>query len=222
MDYKDREILAAEGIKLLSEGVFPNKILEILKDVRSRKDVSDRIFYPKNSPKPNELNEKQKAERAKRLKVELGFIAMMGSLDSFRKIPYIFLLIGLTLIFFTTIRNNGNLPFGILTIIEALILFIVSFKNENIIKYVNHIAFGGLILFCLELLIFQLPNPVLQNLDQDILANRREALSKTFSLASPFIYLILKTSIFGMFFYFRHQILNFFYLKYNFENHSSH
>lgn len=217
MDYKLRQKKAEQGIELLQSGVFPDVILDQIKDKRLRDDLSDKIFYPKDAPKANELSEEEKAERAKRLKVELAFINKMSSIDSFIRIPIVLFFIGLLMLLFVTFKNNGNLPFGIITIVEAIILFAFASNNNSITKNINLIAFVGLGLLILEFAIFQFPNPVLTDLDNNILDSRRGALLKIVNLISPFIYITSKVGIFAVFFYVKNNIKKFTEKKKNFE-----
>lgn len=222
MDYKIRQKKAEQGIELLQSGIFPDKVLDQIRDKRLRDDLSNKIFYPKDSPKPNELSKEEKSERAKRLKIELAFIDKMSGIDSFRKIPVLLLLIGLLMILFSSFKNNGNIPFGIITIVEAIILFVFATNNNSITKNINLIAFISLGLLILEFAFFQLPNPVLTDLDNNILESRRGALLKIVNLLSPFIYIISKAGIFAVFFYVRSNIKKFNEQKKIFEKHATH
>ncbi len=209
MDYKLRQLKAQEGIELLEKGIFPNELLEPIKDKRVRVDVANNIFYPKGSPHVNDLSSEQRAERARRLKVELAFVNKMSSLDSLKRIPIILALIGALMLFFTTIHNNGNLPFAIITMVETIVLFAMVLSVKMSDKIINIFALSGLVLLILEFAIFWLPNPVLTNLDNNILESRIGALPKIVNLVSPFLYVGGKVAVFGVLFSIRNRMLTF-------------
>jgi len=217
MDYKLRHKKAQQGVELLEKGIFPNELLEPIKDKRLRTDLSNNIFYPKGSPKAHELSNEERAERAKRLKVELAFINKMSSVASLRRAPIVLIFIGLLVLVFATSNNNGNLAFGIITIIEAITLFVFIQDNISITKNINLISFIGLGALILEFAIFQFPNPVLTDIDNNILDSRRGALLKIVNLISPFVYVVSKVGVFAMFFYVRNNIVNFMKEKESFE-----
>ncbi|MFT6501095.1 MAG: hypothetical protein ACJASQ_001205 [Crocinitomicaceae bacterium] len=209
MNYKIIAKKAKEGIDQLNSGVFPNSILEPLKDKRLRDDLSNKIFYPKGSPTANELSPIERKERAKRLKVELAFVHKMSGVDSFLKISFVLIAIGVAMLLFAAINNNGNMLYGVISVLEGVALFIIGSKNTSVIKNINVIVLIGLGLLVLEFAILQLPNPLLTNLDQDILASKRGAAVQTLNLASPFLYLVAKLTVLLTFVLIRSKIQKF-------------
>lgn len=197
MDFKQRASIAQEGAQLLKQGIFPNELLERVKEKRLRNDISDKIFYPKGSPKYVDLTESQKKDRARRLRVELAFVRYTASFDSMRYSSILLLLVGLITLFFWTIYQNGNFVQGWVTVIEALILFVISFKNQTIIQHSKLILTVSIGLLLIEILFFQLPNPFLSGATLDWYDGSRRAVAVLFNELSAYLYLLGKLTIIG-------------------------
>jgi len=108
MDYLKIREIAALGRKQLENGIFPSELLEEINDKRARKDAADQIFYPKDRPKPNELNNEEKEARAKRLKVEIAFQRYMDGITSYSLARNYFAIITLALLAFELLRPFEN------------------------------------------------------------------------------------------------------------------
>lgn len=217
MNYKQREKVAQQGIEILKTNTFPNEVLQNIKDKRVRTDVSDKIFYPKDTPKHDELSPEEKKARAKRLKVELSFVREMSGLESFRKSSLILVFVGFLMLALSVVNENGNVPFSIITIAEGLFIFVIGMNNALILKHANTIFLAFIGLFVIELAAFQIPNPVLTSVNSNVLASRRGALLKIVNLMSPYLYLTAKISVIGIYYYTKSTIDNFQKSKSDFE-----
>jgi hypothetical protein len=99
--------------------------------------------------------------------------------------------------------------YGVISVLEGVALFIIGSKNTSVIKNINVIVLIGLGILVLEFAILQLPNPLLTNLDQDILASKRGAAVQTLNLTSPFLYLVAKLTVLLTFVLIRSKIQKF-------------
>jgi hypothetical protein len=218
MNYKEREKAAQKGIEILKTNTFPNELLQNIKDKRVRVDLSDKIFYPKDGPKHDELSPEEKKDRAKRLIVELAFIKKMSALDSFRKSAYILAITGLIMLVLSVANNNGNLAIALITTASSAVLYGFGMKNEYILKHASTILLAFVCLFAIEMAIFKVPNPALSNMSNDVLASRRGALLQIVNLMSPYLYLVTKVLVIGILFYTKTAIVNLGEIKRTFES----
>lgn len=194
MNYKQIEQKAEEGKELLSKGIFPNELIENIKDKRVVKDLMDKIFYPKNGKKHHELSDVEKAERAKRLKVEIAFGRYLGGFRAIRFSFGSYVLIGILVLVLNSIYPFGNEPYGIATLIQSVVLFVFSIRFERLKKN----AFLLIVLLSaiqlIELLVFQLPTPVFYGNTID-LSTRLGVFWQLLNAVSPFLYLGAKIGI---------------------------
>lgn len=197
MDYLERAKQAEEGIKLLNQRIFPNEILEPIKEKRLRSDLTNLIFSPKGTPNFKDLSAGEKQKRADRFQVELAFVRYMASFEAMRYAGILLLLFGLLTLFFWTLYQNGNQAHGLITLFESLALIAVSFKNQTIIKHCKTILIVFSLLFVAELIVYQLPNPFLSGTTIDWQDGRRRNVAFLFNAYSPILYLMSKAIIIG-------------------------
>lgn len=194
MNYQQINDTAREGRELLSKGVFPNELLEKIKDRRAAKEVSNKIFYPADAKKHHELNEKEKAERARRLKIEIAYGRYIDGMNSLTKTPIYFALIALFIFGMNFLKPFGNEAYGFMTLTQAVIALVFVVKPRFMKKNTMTLVLLITVIQFLELAIFQFPTPLLYGSSID-LSSRVGAFWEFLNVSSPFIYLGSKLGI---------------------------
>jgi len=80
----------------------------------------------------------------------------------------------------------SNFYFGVVTILNGIIIWIISMKRKIIIQYALIIAIAYIIGYLIELLVLRIPNPFLYT-NTNVLASRRGAIIKILNILSPYI-----------------------------------
>lgn len=217
MNYSQK---VTEGKYLLKRGIFPDEILINIRNSELRKEVSSQILYPQDEPKYSELSKIEKDKRSKRLKIELAFINQMHGLSIFNKLSTFLLFIGLIMLVLSAVNKNGNLPFGIITVVEGFLIYLFTRSFLDIIKNIQFIFLIFAALIILELIVFKIPNRPLTFLNNDILSSKWGAILKIINLMSPLIYIALKIVIWGVILIVKNKIQLFNKAKNEFENKS--
>ncbi len=188
------DILAKEGRSEVAEGHFPSELLEKVKDKTKRKWLFDSIFPTTYRQITNQMSDKEKLRRGKLLSVEMAFEHYMRSVQVFRFNALLLVSIAIIMITIELIRPMNGLAFGMITLIESMVVIAVSLNQVYIRKY-------GLLLFnvlvassVIEVAFFQFPLPVLYGSDLDV-TTRLEGFWQIFNGLSPFLYIAAKFGI---------------------------
>lgn len=194
MTQHELDILANKGRSEAEEGLFPSELLEQVKDKRKRKWLFDSIFPPQFRVITNQMSENDKLRRGKLLSVEMAFEHYMKSVRIFRLNAGLLVTIGIIMIILEIVRPMNGLAFGMITLIESIVVIAVSSNQVYIRKY-------GLLLFnslvassIIEIAFFQFPLPVLYGSDLDV-TSRLEGFWQIFNGLSPFLYIAAKFGI---------------------------
>lgn len=188
------DILAKKGRSEAEEGLFPSELLEQVKDRRKRKWLFDSIFSAQYRRITNQMTEAEKLRRGKLLSVEMAFEHYMKSIRTFRFNAALLVIIGIIMITMELIRPMNGLAFGMITLVESMVVIAVSSNQVYIRKY-------GLLLFnamvassVIEIAFFQFPIPVLYGSDMEVTA-RLQGFWQIFNGLSPFLYIAAKFGI---------------------------
>lgn len=188
------DILAKEGRLRAEKGLFPNEILEQVKDRQKRKWLFDSIFSEQFRRISNKMSKTEQLRRGKLLSVEMAFENYMKSIRVFRLNAVLITLIGLVMLTIELIRPMNGMAFGIYTLVESAVIILVSINQIYIRKY-GRLLFNVLVVSSLiEIYFFQFPLPVLYGNDMSV-TSRLEGFWQIFNGLSPFLYIAAKFGI---------------------------
>lgn len=154
------EELVSEGIKLLKEKKFPGILIESIRKKSTRKEVTRRIYASLSDF--NDLTPKEKNWRNQFFQVQNSFHDYILAYD--KVVLGILILFFLGFITFVTafIKLNYNLEYGIISMIEAVLLLIIVRNQLWLNNLSRPIVFILPLLFIAEFILMGLPESYME------------------------------------------------------------
>ena len=103
------------------------------------------------------------------------------------------------------LKFNSNLWFGVITLIQGIILFGISLNRKFSIQsiLIVMVIFAGL--HSLELFILGMPKPIFETMSNDIIGERQGFLTRILNQLTPILYVFIKFAVVG--------VLSYLYIK---------
>lgn len=198
MNYEAEQIID-QGKELLAKNVFPGDLIEAIREERLRKHVSQEIFI--QAIPFEDVNENEKKRRRSLLAVQLAFIDYLSAKKRFRPAIVIIFIIGFITFVTAYIKMNYNLEIGALTMIEAGVLYLISYSYKYWTNALTYICGAFVLSLIIEYLIFGWPDTFMSFMYRSphfevAMDNFQAGGSATVFLdeSSPWIYFLVKSS----------------------------
>ena len=183
--YKERLITRAKMI--LAQGKYPAELLEQIKDERLLKEVMKEMM-PSAGTAYELLNDEEKQQRDHLLALNIKFRDYLYSFILCKNIGYLLFITVLLVGISAVMQFNNNGIFGVLSLLNGALLLYLATEKKKLLHYPWQLFCVFLLFYIIELIVWQVPSPVLYFIDTDVLASRHEAKMKLANLATPLIY----------------------------------
>ena len=183
--YKERLITRAKMI--LAQGKYPAELLEQIKDERLLKEVKKEMM-PSAGTAYELLNDEEKQQRDRLLALNIKFRDYLYGFMLCKNIGYFLLITGVLIGITAVIQFNNNGVFAILSLLNGALLLYLATEKKKLLHYHWQLFYALLLLYIIELIVWQTPSPFIYFIDHDILASRHGAKIKLANLVTPLVY----------------------------------
>lgn len=183
--YKERLITRAKMI--LAQKKYPAELLEQIKDERLLKDIMKEMM-PSAGTAYELLNDEEKQQRDRLLALNIKFRDYLYGFMLCKNIGYLLLITALLVGISAVMQFNNNGIFGVLSLLNSALLLYLATEKKKLLHYRWQLFYALLLLYIIELIVWQTPSPFLYFIDADVLASRHEAKMKLANLATPLVY----------------------------------
>lgn len=183
--YKERLITRAKLI--LAQGKYPTELLEQIKDERLLKEVMKEMM-PSAGTAYELLNDEEKQQRDRLLALNIKFRDYLYGFMLCKNIGYLLLITALLVGISAVMQFNNNSVFAILSLLNGALVLYLATEKKKLLHYRWQLFYAFLLLYIIELIVWQTPSPFLYFIDADVLASRHEAKMKLANLATPLVY----------------------------------
>ena len=183
--YKERLITRVKVI--LAQGKYPTELFEEIKDERLLKEVMKEMM-PSAGIAYELLNDEEKRQRDRLLALNIKFRDYLYGFMLCKNIGYLLLITAILVGISAVMRFNNNSVFAVLSLLNGSSLLYLATEKKKLLHYRWQLFCAFLLLYIIELIIWQIPSPFVYFIDNDILVSRHEAKMKLVNLATPLIY----------------------------------
>ena len=183
--YKERLITRAKVI--LAQGKYPTELLEQIKDERLLKEVMKEMM-PSAGTTYELLNDGEKQQRDRLLALNIKFRDYLYGFMLCKNIGYLLLITAILVGISAMMQFNNNSVFAILSLLTGALLLYLATEKKKLLHYHWQLFYALLLLYIIELIVWQTPSPFIYFIDHDILASRHGAKIKLANLVTPLVY----------------------------------
>ena len=183
--YKEKLITRAKMI--LAQRKYPAELLEQIKDERLLKEVMKEMM-PSAGTAYELLNDEEKQQRDRLLALNIKFRDYLYGFMLCKNIGYFLLITGVLIGITAVIQFNNNGVFAILSLLNGALLLYLATEKKKLLHYHWQLFYALLLLYIIELIVWQTPSPFIYFIDHDILASRHGAKIKLANLVTPLVY----------------------------------
>lgn len=183
--YKERLITRAKVI--LAQGKYPTELLEQIKDERLLKEVMKEMM-PSAGTAYELLNDEEKQQRDRLLALNIKFRDYLYGFMLCKNIGYLLLITAILVGISAMMQFNNNSVFAILSLLNGALLLYLATEKKKLLHYHWQLFYALLLLYIIELIVWQTPSPFIYFIDHDILASRHGAKIKLANLVTPLVY----------------------------------
>lgn len=183
--YKERLITRAKVI--LAQGKYPTELLEQIKDERLLKEVMKEMM-PSAGTAYELLNDEEKQQRDRLLALNIKFRDYLYGFMLCKNIGYLLLITAILVGISAMMQFNNNSVFAILSLLNGALVLYLATEKKKLLHYRWQLFYAFLLLYIIELIVWQTLSPFIYFIDNDILASRHEAKMKLANLITPLVY----------------------------------
>ena len=183
--YKERLITRAKMI--LTQRKYPAELLEQIKDERLLKEVMKEMM-PSAGTAYELLNDEEKQQRDRLLALNIKFRDYLYGFMLCKNIGYLLLITAILVGISAMMQFNNNSVFAILSLLNGALLLYLATEKKKLLHYHWQLFYALLLLYIIELIVWQTPSPFIYFIDHDILASRHGAKIKLANLVTPLVY----------------------------------
>lgn len=183
--YKERLITRAKMI--LAQRKYPAELLEQIKDERLLKEVMKEMM-PSAGTAYELLNDEEKQQRDRLLALNIKFRDYLYGFMLCKNIGYFLLITGVLIGITAVMQFNNNGVFAILSLLNGALVLYLATEKKKLLHYHWQLFYAFLLLYIIELIVWQTPSPFIYFIDNDILASRHGAKMKLANLVTPLLY----------------------------------
>ena len=187
--YKERLITRAKMI--LAQGKYPAELLEQIKDERLLKEVMKEMM-PLAGTAYELLNDEEKQQRDRLLALNIKFRDYLYGFMLCKNIGYFLLITGVLIGITAVMQFNNNGVFAILSLLNGALVLYLATEKKKLLHYRWQLFYAFLLLYIIELIVWQTPSPFIYFIDHDILASRHGAKIKLANLITPLVYEVVR------------------------------
>lgn len=183
--YKEKLITRAK--MTLAQGKYPAELLEQIKDERLLKEVMKEMM-PLAGTAYELLNDEEKQQRDRLLVLNVKFRDYLYGFMLCKNIGYLLLVTAILVGISAVMQFNNNGIFAVLSLLNGVLLLYLATEKKKLLHYHWQLFYVFLLLYIIELIVWQTPSPFIYFIDNDILASRHGAKIKLANLATPLVY----------------------------------
>ncbi|ATA80451.1 hypothetical protein [Capnocytophaga sputigena] len=183
--YKERLITRAKVI--LAQGKYPTELLEQIKDERLLKEVMKEMM-PSAGTAYELLNDEEKQQRDRLLALNIKFRDYLYGFMLCKNIGYLLLITAILVGISAMMQFNNNSVFAILSLLNGALVLYLATEKKKLLHYRWQLFYAFLLLYIIELIVWQTLSPFIYFIDNDILASRHGAKMKLANLITPLVY----------------------------------
>ncbi|MEN2753604.1 hypothetical protein ABC973_04575 [Capnocytophaga sputigena] len=183
--YKERLITRAKMI--LAQGKYPAELLEQIKDERLLKEVMKEMM-PSAGTAYELLNDEQKQQRDRLLALNIKFRDYLYGFMLCKNIGYLLLITAILVGISAMMQFNNNSVFAILSLLNGALVLYLATEKKKLLHYRWQLFYAFLLLYIIELIVWQTLSPFIYFIDADVLASRHGAKMKLANLITPLVY----------------------------------
>ena len=187
--YKERLITRAKVI--LAQGKYPTELLEQIKDERLLKEVMKEMM-PSAGTAYELLNDEEKQQRDRLLALNIKFRDYLYGFMLCKNIGYLLLITAILVGISAMMQFNNNSVFAILSLLNGALVLYLATEKKKLLHYRWQLFYAFLLLYIIELIVWQTPSPFIYFIDNDILASRHGAKMKLANLITPLVYEVVR------------------------------
>ena len=187
--YKERLITRAKMI--LAQRKYPAELLEQIKDERLLKEVMKEMM-PLAGTAYELLNDEEKQQRDRLLALNIKFRDYLYGFMLCKNIGYFLLITGVLIRITAVMQFNNNGVFAILSLLNGALVLYLATEKKKLLHYRWQLFYAFLLLYIIELIVWQTPSPFIYFIDHDILASRHGAKIKLANLITPLVYEVVR------------------------------
>lgn len=187
--YKERLITRAKVI--LAQGKYPTELLEQIKDERLLKEVMKEMM-PLAGTAYELLNDEEKQQRDRLLALNIKFRDYLYGFMLCKNIGYLLLITAILVGISAMMQFNNNSVFAILSLLNGALVLYLATEKKKLLHYRWQLFYAFLLLYIIELIVWQTPSPFIYFIDNDILASRHGAKIKLANLITPLVYEVVR------------------------------
>ncbi len=187
--YKERLITRAKMI--LAQRKYPAELLEQIKDERLLKEVMKEMM-PLAGTAYELLNDEEKQQRDRLLALNIKFRDYLYGFMLCKNIGYFLLITGVLIGITAVMQFNNNGVFAILSLLNGALVLYLATEKKKLLHYRWQLFYAFLLLYIIELIVWQTPSPFIYFIDHDILASRHGAKIKLANLITPLVYEVVR------------------------------
>ena len=183
--YKERLITRAKMI--LAQRKYPAELLEQIKDERLLKEVMKEMM-PSAGTAYELLNDEEKQQRDRLLALNIKFRDYLYGFMLCKNIGYLLLITAILVGISAMMQFNNNSVFAILSLLNGALVLYLATEKKKLLHYRWQLFYAFLLLYIIELIVWQTLSPFIYFIDNDILASRHGAKMKLANLITPLVY----------------------------------
>ena len=187
--YKERLITRAKVI--LAQRKYPAELLEQIKDERLLKEVMKEMM-PSAGTAYELLNDEEKQQRDRLLALNIKFRDYLYGFMLCKNIGYLLLITAILVGISAMMQFNNNSVFAILSLLNGALVLYLATEKKKLLHYRWQLFYAFLLLYIIELIVWQTPSPFIYFIDNDILASRHGAKIKLANLITPLVYEVVR------------------------------
>ena len=187
--YKERLITRTKVI--LAQGKYPTELLEQIKDERLLKEVMKEMM-PLAGTAYELLNDEEKQQRDRLLALNIKFRDYLYGFMLCKNIGYLLLITAILVGISAMMQFNNNSVFAILSLLNGALVLYLATEKKKLLHYRWQLFYAFLLLYIIELIVWQTPSPFIYFIDNDILASRHGAKIKLANLITPLVYEVVR------------------------------
>lgn len=187
--YKERLITRAKVI--LAQRKYPAELLEQIKDERLLKEVMKEMM-PLAGTAYELLNDEEKQQRDRLLALNIKFRDYLYGFMLCKNIGYLLLITAILVGISAMMQFNNNSVFAILSLLNGALVLYLATEKKKLLHYRWQLFYAFLLLYIIELIVWQTPSPFIYFIDNDILASRHGAKIKLANLITPLVYEVVR------------------------------
>lgn len=212
----DIEILIKEGKRQVSNNKLSKELVSKIENLKHGRSYISEIFAQEFILYENQ-NLKTKARRKILFQLKSSFSDYLYLFEKYNVTVLLLFPLGLVVVISSILKLNSNLLFGVITLLEASILFGISLNNKFSRITITPTIIIFLYFYAIEFYTLGIPKPLLEEMNGEVF-DIDNGLLVVINFFTPTIYIIVKLSALSLLVYFLYKKISFFVKLKQFNN----